>query len=417
MPLSFFKKCPATDFVDRVCDSDSPRALVEEIGNRFSSNSERLSFFIDACNSALKSGGQAFGKVLNLVCAFLISRGDIDSAYSIAFKYEDAGDVAVLPINRSQVMFRRGDVDAAIEYARSINIKCNWTATVASTLLMTYHDWDHLGSRLAEVKRHAREDVYSEISSKFSILTRSNRFESSNASIPVHCINLDRDVHRFMGLEQLYRKVGCDVRRQAGVLGSAVPRLMQQTLFKAELPPNSVGCWSSQVRALEVIVESGHDYGMIVEDDGLPAFHFSFQGLLDALPKDADICFLNDRSVPGWWRVPGQSMKLVNINQAYDDVASDVRAIGADGYLVSRAGAIKILDELARNGAVKHYDWQIYSYGIDAVADGDERHVSKIIRDIRRRSGTCLKLNGYVSTVPFVIHSPMGFNARVHFKG
>ena len=404
------------NFVEKILHSEMPRQVVDELGDSFTSNQDRLSYFVDACDVALGQGRQNFGKTVNLLCSFLISRGDIDAASAVAFRYQGS-DLAVIPINQSQIMFRKGDIDSAVDYARKIQIKCNWSASMASNLLLTYHDWDYLEGVLGKVESCANPDVFAEILNKFRIFTRHNFSDDSNASIPIFCINLDRDFHRFAGLEQLYRRVSCNVERQPGILGSSVPELMRRAVFRSQLPPNSIGCWSSQIRALERVVESGQDYGLILEDDGLPAFQFSFSKLLEHAPKDFDICFLNDRAIPNWWHDPSRSLRMLKINDVYDEVASSVRAIGADGYLVSKFGAEKILDDLARNGAVKHYDWQIYSYGIGAIPPEDDRHVSKIIRSIRNISTTDLKLNSSVSSIPFVLHKPMGFNARVHFSG
>ncbi|WP_406827644.1 hypothetical protein [Microbulbifer sp. ARAS458-1] len=403
------------EFLAKLVNSDTPRQLVDEIGASFTSSEERLCYFVEACDMALRKGQQQFGMLLNLFCTFLVGRGDIDSAHSIIFRYQDS-NLAVIPINQSQIMFRRGNIDSAIDFARKIKIKCNWSASIAANLLLTYHDWAYLGETLGKIEKHARPDVFREILNKFQIFTRHNVVDGFNASVPIFCINLDRDEHRFIGLEKLYGKTLCKTQRLPGVLGSSVPMLMRKSVFRTQLPPNSIGCWTSQIRALERVVESGEDYGLIIEDDGLPAFQFSFSRLLEVAPKDFDICFLNDRSIPGWWLDSNRKLDLLNVNEVYSDVAESVRAIGADGYLVSRVGAEKILEDLARNGAAKHYDWQIYSYGIGSISPDDDRHVSKIIRSTRQISSSDLRLNSYVSSIPFVVHRPMGFNARIHFS-
>lgn len=415
MFFDLLKNDPVTELCRRVWLSSQPRPIVEEVASQIAAPRDRLRFFMDVCDHAFKKGGQPFGKVFNLVCAYLISRGDIEAAHTIAFRY-DALDLAVVSLNRSQVMFRRGDVDAAISHARDIEVNSSWSASVVSSLLMTYHDWGHLDGIIGAIQKHTGKSAFEEISNKFHILANNSGIHEENSDFPIYCINLDRDEHRFLGLKNLYERIGCSVLRQPGALGSAVPQLMRSALFRSDLPPNSIGCWSSQVRTLERIVESGHECGLIIEDDGLPAFGFGVSDLLEAAPQGFDICFLNDRAVPGWWSESRHTPRMIDVNERYDSIASSVRAIGADGYLVSKRGAERILDDLARNGAVKHYDWQIYSYGIESVDADDDRHVSKIIKSIRRSSKTDLKLNCYVSTIPYVVHSPMGFNARVHFN-
>ena len=87
---------------------------------------------------------------------------------------------------------------------------------------------------------------------------------------------------------------------------------------------------------------------------------------------------------PHWRQKNSPPPGLFIINEAYGAISVDVGAVGADGYQVSRDCAGKFVENLARSGALKHYAWKNYFYGIGEMETDVERHVSNIIRTISK---------------------------------
>jgi len=154
----------------------------------------------------------------------------------------------------------------------------------------------------------------------------------------VFVINLDRDKARMAEISEHLSSLQASFERWPATDGAA---------FRAAADPSTnieirgfgpwaggeIGCGVSHIRIWQRIVEQKTPWAIVLEDDArlcapLPANMEDWD-----LPADADIVLLNDRSLPGPTLHRGKKF-------SYAEVAGGA---GTDGYLVSYAGAKKLL--------------------------------------------------------------------------
>lgn len=93
--------------------------------------------------------------------------------------------------------------------------------------------------------------------------------------VPILYVNLERSRDRRNRMEDMFRefKLLDQCTRVEAFDGAQIvkdPELLAQTV---DLPPNhgmnpgEIGCTLSHLRAAEMILESGHEYALVMEDD------------------------------------------------------------------------------------------------------------------------------------------------------
>ena len=176
-------------------------------------------------------------------------------------------------------------------------------------------------------------------------------------------INLDRDTQRLERSRRLLEASRVPFERIQGVLGSARPDLASAHLTRngSVKTKGTLGCFLSHVRAWEACVESGSDWTLVLEDDAAlmmplpPSFRFL------ELP-DCDVCFVNRRNEPDF--PDASEARILRLADAVSRKSRDWRAPGTDGYLVSRRGARRLLERVARDGLFGDVDWRLVFYGL-----------------------------------------------------
>lgn len=166
--------------------------------------------------------------------------------------------------------------------------------------------------------------------------------------LPTFYINRDCDNERRASIEQQLKGASIVPHRITGVDALAVPDELRDYFFEGDklispLNPGEVGCYASHLRALATIIERDLDYGLVLEDDALVPTNMKeiARDLFAHLPLGWDVVHLC-----------GDARRAVKpITQLADDrmlVRYSRIPSGAFGYLVSRAGAAKLLKPMKR---------------------------------------------------------------------
>lgn len=167
-------------------------------------------------------------------------------------------------------------------------------------------------------------------------------------ALPTFYINRDKDTARKDSIEAYARAAGISAERIGGVEGLAVPAEFRDYFFTGEtlhslLKPGEVGCYASHLSAMQVIVERGVDYALVLEDDAVLPINLreTLADVIANLPRGWDlvqICYDTNRAVK-----PIAQLKDGRRVVRYSRIPEN-----ATGYLISRAGAQKFLQRRKR---------------------------------------------------------------------
>ena len=149
-----------------------------------------------------------------------------------------------------------------------------------------------------------------------------------------------------------------------GVLIADLPRVAAKMLtggggFKS----GALGCFMAHVLAWEKIAGSIEPWSLIVEDDVEPCDLGRLHRA--AIPDDAEIVWLNRRMDCASERPASRDPVIaVPARDVLKYKVSLREPPGGDGYMLSRAGAGKLLDTIQRDGMHGHVDWRLLRYAV-----------------------------------------------------
>lgn len=227
-------------------------------------------------------------------------------------------------------------------------------------------------------------------------------------------VNLDRNAERRAELERQFREAPVPVFRVPGVEGGRLPLAAVGRLTGGEAQAGSrgtLGCSLGHVAAWEEVLRRGLAHCLIVEDDVIPLLPLPPRLGPFGLPEGWEVCFVNDRMAPPDEAEDGDGFRTVTLAQAVRGFAPDHNAPGADGYLVSAAGARKLLDWVARDGFAGDVDWRLLAYGLspDEVATlPREGHAWGVLDAMARRVGRAERLRAHVLCPALIRTVPVG---------
>jgi glycosyl transferase, family 25 len=166
--------------------------------------------------------------------------------------------------------------------------------------------------------------------------------------LPVLYINRDCDADRRANIELALRAADLKAERVPAVEGLSVPAGLRDYFFDADglvssLTPGEVGCYASHLKACESIAARNLDYALVLEDDALPPRDLRriVKDVMSQLPKDWDVVHLCG--------TPRRAVKpLVELERGRTLVRYSRVPSGAFGYLISGAGARKLLTPIER---------------------------------------------------------------------
>lgn len=199
----------------------------------------------------------------------------------------------------------------------------------------------------------------------------------------VYVINLDdniKDWHRIHNLlHKTYR-----IERIPGVQGDQLNAEQQAIInphYKMYLTRSIIGCALAHVRCWQKVVDDSSQTVLILEDDAIFSADFDqvLQKSLDHLPTDWDLLYLGcfglckpkdqydftDRLQSNWLRdefsIEGKTHGPSTLS-SYSRLGVPEAPLGAYAYVISNAGARKLLNFIQEDGILNHIDIQINHY-------------------------------------------------------
>lgn len=187
--------------------------------------------------------------------------------------------------------------------------------------------------------------------------------------IPVFIINLERDVDRHREiLSQFENRPGFSPLLVTAVAGNTLPDQVVLALTESPIwvkQKGAVGCTLSHVRAWEQIARLEVPFAVVVEDDAETSRLEALHRL--TFPADMAFVFINDRMSAQWeeteLRVTGivESLLRKDIDRVRVGHV-DRDGFGTDGYILTPAGAAKLLVAYQRDLYGGHVDGRLLRY-------------------------------------------------------
>lgn len=176
--------------------------------------------------------------------------------------------------------------------------------------------------------------------------------------VPTFVINLDRSKDRLAHMQGEFTRVGMPFVRLPAVEGANLPDAAKPYFcdasgqIKSVLLPAEIGCYASHIVAWQEVADGTcGDHALVCEDDivlpdRLPAL---LQRILRTAPAGWDLIRLCNESTHPTTRV-------TSLDERHDLVMYWIVPMLAGAYLVSRAGAVKLLRPRVRLHPV---DWDL----------------------------------------------------------
>jgi GR25 family glycosyltransferase involved in LPS biosynthesis len=191
----------------------------------------------------------------------------------------------------------------------------------------------------------------------------------SGSEYVAYCINLDSQPQKWQRCECEGRQANISLNRISGLKGTSLPNAVVARLGDRVDPrkKGNLGCFVSHFNAWERFVETEHDTALIVEDDFRPRIRFPKSLDLLGIKTEFDICWLSERMATA------KSGELT-FNRVEDvaelrtaNTSAGQRwhwAVGTEGYLVSRSGALKLLEYVNEDGFFGDVDARLLAYSL-----------------------------------------------------
>lgn len=220
-------------------------------------------------------------------------------------------------------------------------------------------------------------------------------------------VNLDRNPGRLAETEAHF--AGCRMPRfrVPAIEGARLPDAAARRLGGDPARRGTLGCFLSHAAAWEAMLARGLSHCLVVEDDTMPLLDLPRHWGVFGLPEQVDLCFVNDRMAP---RAAVPAFQVITVAEALHQFPSERNAAGADGYLISAAGARKLLGWLAEDGFAEDVDWRLVAYAISPAERATLPAGSHALRQVARLHDMvgCLKrLDARVLSPPLVRTVPI----------
>ncbi|GAC1347426.1 MAG: hypothetical protein NVSMB18_32350 [Acetobacteraceae bacterium] len=233
-------------------------------------------------------------------------------------------------------------------------------------------DW--LGAERAFAAAHARQPENGEYAHKAAMARMYQRLAPVLERAPggqgyaIAYVNLDRNAERAAEIARQFAGCAPPLHRIPGVEGGRLATSAVRRLGGDPAMRGTLGCFLSHAAAWEAMLERGDEVCLVVEDDVIPQLDLppTLAGL--GLPEDFELCFVNDRIAPPLEPSAVQGFTVHTLQDAMAAFHPDDNAPGGDGYLLSRAGASKLLDWVAADGFAEDVDWRLVAYGLSEAA-------------------------------------------------
>ncbi len=380
---------------------------------------EKEDLFRSLVSSFIQFHGKYVEYILGFLCQELTKKGWLSLMDELIAMSERLHlDSEMVRSQRAKWHFRSGQWAQAKETVLLMaGTKNIWTVYGALELGLALHDLDVLTKFLAVGERLNNPAIDSILEEARRFVHLESTLHSTPSPIPIYCLSLDRDEHRFNSLESVYQKIDSKIIRQPGVSGNALPDALLQMLLRGRRlwseGEADLAIWIGMARIWERTIESNQPHTLVLEDDGFPNASFRVDDVLDQLPKDYDFCLVNDRVYPSWTSSYSKGRKVIPLRESLHQFGVQNRAPGTDGYIVSQNGAKKLLEIFREGPLAKSSDWVLYAHGVGRLEDPNVNHYKRINKIIERTSSK-VEFKAFISTIPLVVHRPLGFSSKNH---
>ena len=223
---------------------------------------------------------------------------------------------------------------------------------------------------------------------------------------PIAVINLDRNTDRLAEFDRQFSDCHLPRFRVPGIEGGRLPVAATARLGGDAAKRGTLGCFLSHTAAWETMLARGLEHCLVVEDDVIPLFDLPARWGVFGLPAHFGICFVNDRLAP---QAVEPGLRVYTLRQAMRVFPTWRDAPGADGYLLSAAGARKLLEWVERDGFAGDVDWRLLAYGLtaeqcEALPAGS--HARRAIAELPRPTSTD-RLDAFVLSPPLIRTVPL----------
>ena len=269
-------------------------------------------------------------------------------------------------------------------------------------VLFQHRNWDAAGRHLARAAPSA--DTIAKVALAGLYQRLATLPPAQTPTYEVGLINLDRNTARRRDVLHDFRHSAAPVFRVAGVEGRLLPEPAIRRLGDAPAVTmrGTLGCFLSHVSAWETMLARGLAHCLVIEDDVVPMLPLPPGLAAFALPEGYDLCFVNDRLQP---RLPPEQVarsdrwQALPLAEAFASFPPEDNAPGADGYLLSAAGARKLLAWVGQDGFAQDVDWRLLTYGLhppDYDALPRHSHAWGVIDALRHLVQRTDRLHAYV---------------------
>ncbi|WAP52911.1 hypothetical protein OL239_07170 [Arthrobacter sp. ATA002] len=228
----------------------------------------------------------------------------------------------------------------------------------------------------------------------------STGFSGQQMEITAYVLNMPSDVRKLNLVSAHLNRLDVRMERQAGVDAGTMTAGEWAAWAghdRLNLGAGAMGCALGHVAMWERFLASSDSFCLMMEDDAYPFVHGDIGALIDGA-EEFDVLFVHNGM---------SALKSGNLRHGYTSVweALEKRpeggGWGAYGYILSKAGAEKLVDAVRADRITGHIDGQIASYGVHPTAEV-KSNAQRIGRSIHSKSSSKTYLNIKCAQFPLI---------------
>jgi len=180
----------------------------------------------------------------------------------------------------------------------------------------------------------------------------------------------------------------------------------------------AIGCALSHVRAWEMISKGEEPWVLIIEDDAVIENIAALKSVV--LPDELDFAFCNHRTQPNTSLAPSEARSgqpdYISVERCLLSIEARRRAVGTDGYFISRAGANKLVNLFKQHGYFGHVDIRMMAYALDGHEMNqilpETSWLRQGVSQIQRVTGTLKSVTASVFSPALTTHDALKETSR-----
>jgi GR25 family glycosyltransferase involved in LPS biosynthesis len=288
-----------------------------------------------------------------------------DDEYALFYKkYGNGGNCAYWKhfsfrpsLLKKYVIDMLGDFDENVGHFEAVYSSKYQTSGFISAFLNGIYNI-HTGRLTSEINDSSKINAYK--------LNNEDQFvkeERKEVHLKTFVINLDRRPDRWRILSSKEEPKFLKYNRFSAVDGLKLkPNEQLQRIFENndyKMQSGMVGCAMSHIKLCVDLANSSYDVFCILEDDVdfVPEFQDKFLHMMKSLPDDWDMCYLGHHMWPQYATPDYFDKKEFPIVQKWNKTQSlSISIGGTGGYVISKKGAIALLEFINRTGMTNGID-------------------------------------------------------------